>query len=404
MNKKKGIILASISFTFMFGCMVNAATFKQTEADANSVKVEWDAGAVTDVQISPDINVDDSDFSYEVPRGKKEYTFYSLGTERLASGTSYFVRFKQNNTWSDSMEISTAPNASELSETAKQTSVDKNGATITWGTAYGATGYIIYTPKSNLSSSVKKVASVNTNTATIKIDKTTTFRIVPVRKLSTGLLVIDKQKRGVTLSGVRPFPKKVKKNKQVKEINLSDDKVKVEWQKMDDVDGFQLQYYNYKNKGKKNIKLSGFEHIATLSSKKMSFMKFKVRAYVLIGKKKVYGDWSKEAVVSPDITRATFSIIQKDCGSHPEADLTWKKVKGAKKYEVYMSTSFDRGYKKIATTKKTKLHVSRYAGSQMRFAVQYYFKVVGVTKINKKKYHTLNISYKGFMMNRLGRG
>lgn len=51
--------------------------------------------------------------------------------------------------------------------------------------------------------------------------------------------------------------------------------------------------------------------------------------------------------------------------------LTLSKVKGAESYEIYRSTSKDKGYKKIATSKKT-----TYVDKTTKKGKTYYYKVV----------------------------
>ncbi|MBQ9062202.1 MAG: fibronectin type III domain-containing protein [Eubacterium sp.] len=65
--------------------------------------------------------------------------------------------------------------------------------------------------------------------------------------------------------------------------------------------------------------------------------------------------------------------------------VSWKKVSGATKYIVYGSTKANKGYKKIATVKKSKSSyvVSKVKGKKLKKYQNYYFKVQAV--YGKKK-------------------
>jgi len=62
-----------------------------------------------------------------------------------------------------------------------------------------------------------------------------------------------------------------------------------------------------------------------------------------------------------------------------EISLSWEKVKGAVKYQVYYSTEKGKGYKRAITTKKTMCTVA-----ELEQATDYYFKVRAVSEDNIK--------------------
>ena len=83
------------------------------------------------------------------------------------------------------------------------------------------------------------------------------------------------------------------------------------------------------------------------------------------------GIMSEAASVQPMITTpANVTAVSK---SYNSIRITWEKVAGAQKYEVYRSTSKNSGYTKIGTTKKT-----AYTDKKLKTNKKYYYKVNAV--------------------------
>ena len=66
--------------------------------------------------------------------------------------------------------------------------------------------------------------------------------------------------------------------------------------------------------------------------------------------------------------------------SSSSVKVTWKKVKNAKKYEIYVSTSAKKNFKKAATVKSSKrtYTVKKYNKKALKANKKYYFKVRAV--------------------------
>ena len=92
-----------------------------------------------------------------------------------------------------------------------------------------------------------------------------------------------------------PKPEKVVKPAKVKKLNAKNKKkktVSISWSKVPNANGYQIQYANNKKfKGKKS-KLVNKQKITIKKLKKKKTYYFRVRAYTLDGKKKIYGKWS----------------------------------------------------------------------------------------------------------------
>nr|MCR5785108.1 hypothetical protein [Eubacterium sp.] len=97
---------------------------------------------------------------------------------------------------------------------------------------------------------------------------------------------------------------------------------------------------------------------------------------------KVYSGWSdkKYFISRPDVKT---SATKKTLSTH-SVTLKWYKVTGATKYIVYCSTKQSSGYKKVGTTTKTSLKVTKFKNKTISFTSKKYFKIIAVTKVGGK--------------------
>ena len=122
----------------------------------------------------------------------------------------------------------------------------------------------------------------------------------------------------------------------------------------------------------------------------------RVRGYAYTSGKTVYGNWSDKKYA---ISTATVKEKSKNTYKNNSMTLSWKKVKGAKSYEVYFSTKENKGWKKIGSTKGTSY---KLGSSQLSHKKGYYW-IRSVTKVkgktlkstskSRKYYYVYNYSY-----------
>lgn len=107
-----------------------------------------------------------------------------------------------------------------------------------------------------------------------------------------------------------------------------------------------------------------------------------VRAYVTIGGKEYYGKWSDKAYLF------TQPMVKKAYLSKNKLKITWSKVKGITRYDVYVSTKEKSGYKKVKSlgSKKTSVSVSKLKGKKFSAKKTYYIYLVGKKKVGNKTY------------------
>ncbi len=154
--------------------------------------------------------------------------------------------------------------------------------------------------------------------------------------------------------------------------------VKISWTKTSNITGYWV--YKKDSKGK-------YKNIATVEGDKTSFTdtnltsgktySYKVKAYRLVGKTKYKSKNSSAISVMPIPGKPKITSIQSVKGG---AKLTWKSIKGIKKYKIYRSESKTGTYKKIATVKNK----TKYTNKGLQSGKTYYYKIVAYITVSKK--------------------
>lgn len=158
---------------------------------------------------------------------------------------------------------------------------------------------------------------------------------------------------------------------------------KYEWSSVNNADGYQ--YEVRKTTGKKVYDKKTTTSTGAYFSPypQGTFIKARVRAYVTVNGKKVYGAWS-------DYTYSGISksATVKRSRNGKKIYLNWKKVSGASEYRIYISTSSNKGFKKVATVsskKAAKYTITKCNKKNLKKGKTYYVQIRYVTKVGKKK-------------------
>lgn len=163
--------------------------------------------------------------------------------------------------------------------------------------------------------------------------------------------------------------------------NIKKSNIELKWQEVANADGYEV--YQYNTSKKKYIK-KGSTTKNEYNSKKLSQAtnyNYKVRAYAKVNGKTVYGSYSNVLKTGTCTANPTIKVKP----NKKNAVISWKQVKGAAGYEIYMSTSKNGSYSKIGTTTK---------GNKVSFTKKnlkkgsYYFKVNSYVKVGKIKIYS----------------
>ena len=149
-------------------------------------------------------------------------------------------------------------------------------------------------------------------------------------------------------------------------LTPSETAIKATWSAVTGASGYKVELY----KGSKVIKTFYTSKTAYSLTKltKATAYKVVVTAYKTIDSKKVYS-LSKTAVTSATIATPTLKVT----AGKSLANLSWNKVGGASGYVVYMSTSKNGTYSKVATVKSGA--TVKYTKKSLTKGKTYYFKV-----------------------------
>ena len=386
----KSLLTATVltAMVLAMGVMVSAADqtpekvtgVKQTNATNYSVNFSWDAQLMDcfyDTQIS-----DDGQNWFSV-----DAKYYTSGTteyvNNLSAGKTYYVRVRgaiKTSTndvlgpWSDTVAVVTKP--LDLKD-LYQTNATTDSITLGWSKVEGATAYQVYEYVNG--EYILKGETADTSYTITGLKNTETLpaiRVNPIR--SAGTYKAIGNGKMLYSSSLRLVSDKVK-NVNIKYFWTSFNEINFAFDASVYSDGYEYQVYDIKGKKPVSTGLTSSYYSTTVKNIKFNrFYKLRVRSYVNVNGKKLYGAWS-------DFIGFAFQpkVTIKASGKNG-FKLSWKKVKNAKSYTVYMSTSKDSGYKKIKTLKKNSLKVTKFKKKNLKKRKQYWFYVVANTKMGKK--------------------
>lgn len=166
----------------------------------------------------------------------------------------------------------------------------------------------------------------------------------------------------------------------------------IEWKKVSGATGYEIY--------RSTSKYSGYKKVATIkkgstvsytdkSVKSGKTYYYKVRPYCMSGSKKVTAAFCSAQKVrllkKPEISVSSLSASK--------MKISWKEVSGAKKYEIYRSTSKDGKYKKITSV----ADMFAYKDTKLNGSKTYYYKVRAVCSgVNGNTYSSYStVKWKG---------
>lgn len=165
--------------------------------------------------------------------------------------------------------------------------------------------------------------------------------------------------------------------------------VLIEWETDSSHDGYEIEY-SYASGKKKRVKDIETDCYFELPCKK-NFYRARVRAYAKDDNgNKTYSAWSNYGYYAKDLSHQDVETDGYYVKKKNKVKVTWNKIKGATKYEVYMSTSDKTGFKKVKTVKKNKntFTITKFRKKKLKRGRTYYVRVCAVTKIGKRVVRT----------------
>lgn len=247
-------------------------------------------------------------------------------------------------------------------------------ATAKWTALKGANGYQVdYAVNSSFTSSK---TSTNTDKTSVSISKLPSgaTRYIRVRAYvldSAGEKVYGSYSTSVTFK-LKPAAPKITK------LAGGAGKITITWEDVSGESGYQVYMATSQNGTYSKIAsplVNATSYTAT-SLKSASTYYFKVRAY---NKSATATQYSSFSAVSYASTSPSAPAISKITGGTKAVTLNWKDVSGENGYQIYMSTSQNGTYSKVATAKA---NATSYTVKDLSAAKTYYFKIRSYRTVN----------------------
>lgn len=352
---------------------------KQISASDRSVKIVWN-------------QVMGSRIRYEVQYSQDNRNWYSLGyttstpessKSGLTPGMTYYFRVRAYESnypddvygpWSAATSTVTTP-AQIPYQKVIQTNAGTSNVTLQWDKSAGATGYNIYQIESSQEVFVGKTAANTYVVNNLKAGKTYKYKVYPERSAGGYTAVTS---YGTTVYDVKTVPSSVKNiNTDYGYTSLK--KASVQWEKVENANGYEIALYTLKNKKIGSTRALNYNSY-TFSGIKKNFYKVKVRAYIQLKTGKKYSSWSTAYIaIQP-------KVEGKKSGTGIK--VSWDKIYGATNYTVYISSKRSSGYKKVTTTKSSSATIKKYGSSKLKKGRTYYVYVVANKKVGKYTYRS----------------
>lgn len=388
MKKKLSLLFLVTMFTLLLATAVSAATpskvtgLKQSDATSSSIKVDWEAALGSNIYYEVSMSTDNATWTV-VDDSRYSNYYYSYN---LTSGRTYYVKVRafsgsSYGEYSDVLKVVTAP---EKVENVVQTGATTSSFTISWDKTAGATSYVVYKKQDGQEYTLGTTTGTSYTVKGLNNKMEIPFDIYVYGINSSGTYnASPSYSTGIYNFNLELAPTKVQ-NVHIANYWTSLNEVNVEFDKTVFSDGYQYQVYNYKGK-KISTGTTTSDYFYAKNIKNTSFYKVRVRSYVTVNNKTIYGAWSDYKMFGQQ-PKPTVKNLKKG------VKISWKKVQGAKNYTVYMSTKKNSGYKKVKTLKKTSLKVTKFKKKSIKKNKTYYYYVVANTKQGKKTIKT-DVSY-----------
>ncbi|MGN0482861.1 MAG: hypothetical protein ACI4HI_04840 [Lachnospiraceae bacterium] len=276
--------------------------------------------------------------------------------------------------WTAQVDMVTAPNKDVTG--LKQTKTTTTKATVSWSKVSGADGYMVYYGDSKETIKAKPTKSTSF-TITIKNHKANAVMVLPYKKAGDYYA----EASGDNAKVISVYTKPAKATGVSCPFFDTRNGAAIKCKELTGVVGYQYEAYAPSGKKWKKVDSgSGTNNVLRANKKKVKdgmFYKVRMRGYVKVNGKKVYGAWSAYSYIAGKPTKVTL----KGSDGGKVNTLTWSKVTGATSYTIYRSENGKTKGKKLATTT-----ARTYTTRGNSISKRYYYTVVANKKVGTKTY------------------
>ena len=244
---------------------------------------------------------------------------------------------------------------------------------ITWGKVAGATEYELYraTSKTGAYSKIKSTTGLSC-TDTGRTTGTTYYYKVHAVNVTGTIRTAGGDSAIVSAAAVPARPG------SFKAVSASYSSIKLSWGKVNGATGYQVYRATNKNGAYKPVKeTTGTSYTNTSLTAGKTYY-YKVRAYHLEGKAKVYGSFT--AIITGKPIPATPGSVKAKRASSTSIRVSWSKISGATGYQVYRATTKNGKYTLVKDTKS-----QSYTNTKLGKKRTYYYQVRAYRTVSGKK-------------------
>lgn len=277
----------------------------------------------------------------------------------LTTGKTYYYKVSAIVGGAEGLISSPVSANTTYAKPSNLTYVTENAASaiFSWEQVIGAGKYALYRSTDNIT--YEKIAQTDTNTARddgIVAGKTYYYKVAAINDIYEG-----PQSDALSLKTTLARPTKLKAE------TVSYNSIKLTWAAAKGAKEYQIYQSLKKDSG---YKLIGTTASTSYTSKKLktnTMYYYKIRAKAGEATSKYSSRTkAKTYITAPESLKAVVK-------STKIVRLSWKKVSGAKTYNIYRSTKKNSGYKKIASTSK-----NAYNDRSVKSGTTYYYKITAV--------------------------
>lgn len=377
----KAVVIAALSLGFVLGVKAEAEAAQitgvtQIRGDESAIGVSWDADLGSS-WYKIEMSADGQNWVEKETGTTPQETIYGL-----TAGSSYFLRVSGYNDYtlenqtaevSAPIEVVTAPDMRNavIAQTGATTSSITVGIKDVSGANYYAVGMdngisvSILGSLTNAGAVTGEYNEIKTTELWLDAGTSYTLKVFAGRISAEGFQALsDKQEYFKTLA------KKIGRS----EFGLTNAYMYINTfdfaagnNSSRSVDGYQWEFQN--NSGKSMRTVDGYYSISVSNFIEGTFYKYRVRTYIKCAGGNIYSGWS-------DFRYIGVPKNMKGVAQNKKIKVSWGKVNGAAKYAVYLSTSSEGGYKKVATVKGTSTTIKKFNKKALKKNKMYYVRII----------------------------
>ena len=357
------IALCSYLYHIKTSAVEKMKNVTQIGATTSTVELAWDTVAEDDVEYQVYTSVDQKAW---LLRGTTVQSTFVISDLATACKLYVKVQARTQNTVGATSQVVQVVTAPEAVTNVKQTDATYDRVYFTWNPLPRVDCYYIY------SEYTKPIVLDNpkeakTCIAGLSSNSLYTFYVAGAVISDNGYVATGQTMlRGGCSVETKTAPGKLTASEYKVSYEGGDSEIMITADPPSGANGTQIRFYI--GKGKKEIGTYNQNVTFPASKYQNKFICFRARAYCYHHGRTYYGPWTRYRYFANMNIKTK---CKKKIGT-----VTWKKVQGAKLYEVYLSKKQNRGFKRVATIKRNQLKLIRYGNIKFKKRQMCYIKIV----------------------------